>query len=121
VAGRFPLLADEHTSAALFAALRDRGWDVVRVIDEPALGQGCPDEVVFAYAARNGRVWLTRDERALRLPKAWATQGRPFTGMLVWPQRHRKRMTVGEVVQFLEALADEDEPFAAGVRHVKPV
>jgi hypothetical protein len=30
-------------------------------------------------------------------------------------------MTVGDVVRFLEALAEEAEPFATGVRHVKPV
>jgi hypothetical protein len=121
VAGRFPLLTDEHTPTALIKALRDRGWDVVRILDDTSLGQGCPDDVVFGHAATIGRVWLTRDERALRLPKAWAAQGRTFTGMLVWPQRHRKRMTVGDVVRFLEALAEEDKPFATGVRHVKPV
>lgn len=33
MAGRFPLLADEHVPRALVQALYDRGWTVVRVVD----------------------------------------------------------------------------------------
>ena len=29
-------------------------------------------------------------------------------------------MSLGEVVRFIEALAEEEDPFAAGVRHIKP-
>jgi hypothetical protein len=33
MAGRFPLLLDQHIPQALAQALRERGWAVVRVVD----------------------------------------------------------------------------------------
>jgi len=41
--------------------------------------------------------------------------------MLHWAQRHDRRMSIGAVVRFIEALASEQEPFVAGVRHIKPL
>ena len=64
MAGRFRLLTDEHISLPLVKALRDRGWDVVRVVDEPRLGKGTPDGVVFAFAIEEERVVLSSDTRA---------------------------------------------------------
>lgn len=40
--------------------------------------------------------------------------------MLVWSQRYHRVMSVGEVVRRIEGLAAEKEPFAAGVRFIKP-
>lgn len=118
--GRFIILTDEHVPLALVKALRRQGWTVMRVEDEPGLGKGTDDAIVFAYAAARGWVFLSRDDRALALPAAWQEQGRAFSGMLHWPQRHDRRMSIGEVVRFLEALAEEEDPFASGVRHIKP-
>ncbi len=117
--GRFPILTDEHIDYALVKALRTCGWEVFRVEDEPALGKGVLDPPIFAHAAERGWVWLSRDEKALRHPKEWLEQGRPFRGMLVWSQN--QPMTIGQVVRFLEALAQEENPFDRGVRHVKPL
>lgn len=121
MAGRFPLLADEHIPRSLVLALRRRGWTVVRVVDlEPELGQGADDEQVFAHAVERGYVVLSSDERALWRPRRYREQGRSFAGMLCWPKRHRDRMTVGEAVEVLERIALEDDPFAYGYRFIQP-
>lgn len=120
MAGRFPLLVDEHVPLALVQALRRRGWSVLRVVDLIDLGQGTPDEQVFDYAREKGFVVLSSDERALWRPKKYREQGRPFPGMLCWPQRHRNRMTLGEAVDALEAITAEPDPFAYGYRFIQP-
>jgi hypothetical protein len=121
MAGRFPLLADEHVSRALVQALQRRGWAVLRVVDlKVDLGQGSDDEKVFAHAAQKGYVVLSSDERALWRPKRYREQGQAFPGMLCWPLRHRHQMTVGEAVEVIEQIALEDEPFAYGYRFIQP-
>jgi hypothetical protein len=118
--GRFIILTDEHVPFALVSALRDAGWVVHRVEDEVRLGKGTLDERVFAYAAEQGWVWLSRDEAAVAHPAAWQRRGQPFTGMLLWSQRYHHAMSIGHVVRQIEALEHEEHPFAAGVRFIKP-
>jgi hypothetical protein len=118
--GRFVILTDEHVPSALVEALRNGGWVVYRVEDEPRLGKRTPDRVVFAHAAERRCVWLSRDEGAVLHPSEWLREGRPFEGMIVWSQRYHRVMSIGDVVRRLEALAQEDHPFAAGVRFIKP-
>jgi Domain of unknown function (DUF5615) len=121
MAGRFPLLADEHVPRSLVQALQQRGWTVVRVVDlKTELGQGSDDEQVFAHAMQQGCVVLSSDERALWRPKRYREQGHPFPGMLCWPQRHRDRMTIGEAVEEIERMALEDDPFVYGYRFLQP-
>ena len=121
MAGRFPLLIDEHLSGAFVQALRRRGWIAVRVVDLTSeLGQGADNGEVFAYAAEHGYVVVSSDERALWRPGALRAQGSAFPGMLCWPQRHRDRMTLGDAVEVLEKLALEDDPFASGIRFIRP-
>lgn len=121
MAGRFPLLADEHVPRSLVQALQRRGWTVVRVVDlKTDLGQGSDDEQVFTHAVQQGYVVLSSDERALWRPKKYRAQGHPFPGMLCWPQRHRDRMTIGEAVEALERMALEDDPFVYGYRFIQP-
>jgi PIN like domain len=118
--GRFVILTDEHVPYALVEALRNAGWSVHRVEDEPGLGKRTKDPVVFAYAAERRWVWLSRDEAAVAHPSAWLREGRPFEGMLVWSQRYHLVMSIGDVLRRIEALAQEDDPFAAGARFIKP-
>jgi hypothetical protein len=120
MAGQFPLLVDEHVPWPLVLALQRRGWIVVRVVDLTLLGQGSDDTQVFDYALEYGYVILSSDERALWRPKKYREQGDPFPGMVCWPQRHRSRMTIGEAVEALEQLAQEDDPFAYGYRFIQP-
>ena len=118
--GRFVIVTDEHVPYALVEALRDAGWLVHRVEDEPALGKGMSDDKIFAYAAANGWIWLSRDEAAVVHPATWQREGKLFEGMLVWSQRHHRVMSIGDVVRRIEAPAAEEEPFAAGTRFIKP-
>ena len=118
--GRFVILTDEHVPYALVEALRKAGWLVYRVEDEPGLGKRAHDDVVFAYAAERGWIWLSRDEAAVVRPAEWQLAGKPFKGMLVWSQRYHRVMSIGDVVRQIEALAEEQDPFAAGVRFIKP-
>jgi hypothetical protein len=118
--GRFVIFTDEHVPRSLIKALRTAGWLVSRVEDEPALGKGTADDKVFAYAAEKGWVWLSRDEAAVVHPAAWQRAGRLFKGMLVWSQRYHRVMSVGDVVRRIERLAEEEDPFAGGVRFIKP-
>lgn len=121
MAGRFPLLADEHVPRSLVQALLQRGWVIVRVVDlKTELGQGSDDEQVFTHAIQRGFVLLSSDERALWRPKKYREHGQPFPGMLCWPQRHRARMTIGEAVEVLERMAMEDDPFGYGYRFIQP-
>src|SRR5215210_5966985 len=120
MAGRFPLLVDEHIPKPLVKALQQRGWAVVRVVDLAELGEGSADEQVFTYALDCGYVVLSSDERALWRPKRYSEQGHPFAGMACWPQRHRTRMTIGEAVEALERMAQEDDPFTYGYRFIQP-
>lgn len=118
MAGRFAILTDEHIDKALVLALRRAGWTVVRVVDHSSLGHRTPDGALFDFAAEKDWVWMTRDERSAWRPGKAFTDDRRFKGMLCWPQRHA--MAIGDVVRFLEALAEEDDPFAAGIRYIKP-
>src|SRR3972149_6307859 len=77
-------------------------------------------QIVFAHAAERGWVWFSRDEAAVVHPATWQREGRPFKGMLVWSQRYHRAMSIGDVVRQIEALTEEDDPFAAGVRFIKP-
>lgn len=120
MAGRFAILADEHVPGPLVQALRKRGWVVERVIDVADLGQGADDAHVFAYASERAFVVLSSDERALWRPRQHRLDGTACAGMLCWPQRHRNRMTIGEAVEVIEALALEDDPFQYGYRFIQP-
>lgn len=115
---RFRLLTDEHFPNSVVALLRKEGREVERVID--VLGRETLDDRIFAYAAENGLVWVTSDERAQRHARRFTKEGRPFVGMLVWTQQNRHRMRPGHFLRQLEALEMEDHPFASGIRHIQP-
>jgi len=116
VAGRFRLLADEHWSGGHIKAARDAGWEVVRVVDIPELGQGSLDPEVLAYCSERGYVWVTTDQRAQGHITDWISSGRTLPGVIMAVQRHR--ITPGHFVRFLEKLAAEEAPFVGVIRFV---
>ena len=118
MARRFRLLTDEHFPTSVIELLRKEGWEVQRIIDAP--GKATLDDKVFAYAAENGFLWVTSDERAQRYPRQYLKEGRSFVGMLVWTQPSRYRMRPGDFLRQLEALEAEENPFAYGLRHIQP-
>lgn len=115
MAARFPLYTDADVRGPLVDGLRERGWDVVRAID--AFPEGTADDVHFEHAAKEGRVLVTNDQRIEAIANRWLTEGRSFRGLIIWPQRHYKVMTVSVFLEQVEALA---EPFPHPVIHLKP-
>ena len=113
--GRFPLYTDADVHGPLVAALGAHGWDVVRAVDlYPA---GTSDTVHFERAAKENRVLVSNDQDMEVIANRWLAEGRPFRGLILWPQEHYKRMGYGELVAKIEALS---EPFPHSVIHLKP-
>lgn len=115
--GRFPLLTDACVNDHLVRALRALGWDVVRAID--LYPERAKDEVLFARAATDGRVFVTNDRPAEAIAIRWLREGRHFRGMVAWPVEGYEYRGIGDLAQDFEALAKEEEPFAYPVRHLR--
>lgn len=117
MAGRFPLFTDNHIRQPLVDGLRRLGWDIVRSVD--VFEQDEDDDVIFAWAAEQGRVFVTNDKRIHVVAKAWLNEGRHFR-MIFWKQAHHGRMSFGEFIRNLESIAQEDKPFPYSIRYIKP-
>ncbi len=115
MAGHFPLYTDADVHQPLIDALRERGWDVVRAID--VYPEGTKDEMHFERAAKESRVVVTNDRGVEAIANRWLEEGRAFRGLILWPQRFYKRMSIGQLVAQVEALS---EPFPHPVIHLKP-
>jgi hypothetical protein len=106
VPGRFGLFTDENIPGPLITALIARGWDVVRAVD--VFGERTDDEVLFAYAAEQERVFVTDDRPAVAVAIRWLQAGRGFHGMIRCPARE---MSVGDLVEAFDTLAALEAPF----------
>ena len=116
MAGRFALLTDENIPGPLIKALIARGWDVVRAVD--VFGVRTDDEVLFAYAAEQNRVFVTDDRPAVAVAIRWLEDRRAFGGMIRCPARE---MSVGDLVEAFESLAAAEAPFAGyPIVYIKP-
>lgn len=109
-----PLLTDNHVRQPIVIALRARGWDVVRAVD--VFGEKNIDGELLAWAAANGRVFLTSDDGIHATAHEWLREGR----MVYWWAEHRRRMSDGDVVQALERLASRDDAFTYVIEYIKP-
>jgi predicted nuclease of predicted toxin-antitoxin system len=101
VAGRFPLYTDADVHGPLTTALREHGWDVVRAID--LYPEGTADTVHFERAASQNRVLISNDRDMEVIANRWLAEGRPFRGLILWPQQHYQRMGYGELLARIEA------------------
>jgi hypothetical protein len=54
--------------------------------------------VHFERAARDGRVLVSNDPDMEAIANRWLADGRPFRGLILWPQQHYKRMGYGALV-----------------------
>jgi predicted nuclease of predicted toxin-antitoxin system len=115
VPGGFPLYTDADVHGPLIDALRAHGWDLVRAID--LYPQATDDAVHFETAAKQNRVLISNDQDMEIVANRWLAEGRPFRGLLLWPQEHYRRIGYGELVASIEALS---EPFPHPVIHLKP-
>lgn len=117
MAGRFPVLTDACVNEHLVQALRDRGWNVARAVD--LYPEKTKDEILFERAAADDRVFVTNDRPAEAIAIRWLHEGRRFRGMVAWPVETYEHRSIGDLVEDLEALTKEDDPFAYPVRHLK--
>ena len=92
-----PLLTDNHVRQPIIKALRARGWDVVRAVD--ILGEENDDEELLAWAAANGRVFVTSDDGIHAAAHKWLREGRAFRMIYWWAEHRRSSMGGGWVVE----------------------
>lgn len=116
MAGRFPLFTDENIEGALVEALSKRGWDIVRAVD--VFDPGTADDVLFAYASRQGRVFVTTDDDFDAIGSDWLKGSKTFR-MVRWSQRQQKEMTVGDFVAAFEGLARKPDSFGYPIEYLK--
>lgn len=109
---------DNHVRQPIVDALRRKDRDVVRAVD--VFGEGNDDEELFAYAAREGRVFLTNDEGIHKIARRWLQEGRSAFRMVYWWAEHRREMTDGDIVRALEELEAKPDAFAYPIEYLKP-
>jgi hypothetical protein len=118
VAGRFPLYTDTDIRGPIVDGLRRRGWDVLRGIDAHA--EGAADPIHFLAASEAGRVLVSNDEDQIVIAESWIAEGRPFAGLISWPQDWSKRYTVGAFLDAFDEIAAEDKPFRYPIVFLRP-
>jgi hypothetical protein len=104
------LLLDEMFSPVIAAALREVGYDVTSIVEQPAL---MTDEEVFALAAAQGRWLLTenvKDFQPILRQSLQATT--PIAGLLFTSSRAfpRSRKTPGPLIDALHAWLTAGPP-----------
>lgn len=114
----FPLLTDNQVRQPIVAALLRLGWDVQRAVD--VFGERNDDAELLAWAAAHGRVFVTCDRKLLHdVALPWLEQGRSFR-MIYWWMEHHRRMSDGEIVRAIGALATKPDAFAYPIEYIKP-
>lgn len=111
-----PLFTDNHVRGPPIKALRQRGRDVVRAVD--LFGQENDDAELFAYAAKEGRVFLTCDEGIQAIGHDWLRQGRTDFRMIYCAMEHQQEMTIGGLLEAIENILRK--PDAYPIEYVKP-
>ena len=86
---------DEHVHRAVAEGLRQRGVDVTTTVEAGLAGAS--DDSQLAFAAADGRVFVTRDRHFLVLH----SEGVAHAGIAFW---HSKRRNVGQLVLDLVLL-----------------
>ncbi len=101
------LLLDEMWGARIARQLRDRGHDVISVVERPDLRTKV-DAVILAAALAEDRAVVTEDRGDYRrLGAAEARAGRPYPALILtsdhrWPRGNRR--TLGRLVNALDEL-----------------
>lgn len=114
---RFLLFTDAHIRQQIVEGLQRRSWDVERAID--VFPEKTDDDILFAYAAKNDRVFVTCDKRLQPIAHEWLDEGRPFR-MIAWKEEHHRRLSDGWFIQKFEELAEAEDPFPFAIRHLEP-
>jgi predicted nuclease of predicted toxin-antitoxin system len=103
----FPLLADENVAQEVVAALRQRGLDVVTVMEARLAGRS--DREVLLHAHADGRVALTHDSDFGTLA---IRSGVPYVGIIYLRPGH---LAATFILEMLDAVGSHpvniDPPF----------
>ena len=106
-------LIDEHIDHAIAAALRQRGHDVLTLVDANLLGA---DDLqrILPFATAEGRVVVTRDADFLALHR----EGASHAGIV---HRHGKKRNIKQAIRYLLQLVREEtaESMVGVVRYIK--
>ena len=98
------LLLDEHISPVVGNQLRQRGHDVVAVVDRPEL-RGSDGDAVLSLAACEGRALVTADVGFIALATRASAAGDRHTGVVMISRRLRRaRGSIGPLVRALDDL-----------------
>jgi hypothetical protein len=79
--------------------------------------------VLYPHISKKPDVCGGRDDsRPLtRADHRWLREWRPFPGVIFWRQEPRQeRSTLGEVVEAIEVLAEQENPFAYPIVNLRP-
>jgi hypothetical protein len=96
---------DHHYSPAIASQLRERGHDVIAVVE---LGwETESDEALLVLCAEDGRALVTNDVGDFSvLARRWALEGRRHSGLVFTSDASmpRSRQSIGQYVHALEVL-----------------
>jgi predicted nuclease of predicted toxin-antitoxin system len=93
------LYLDEHVRIELVPHLRRHGYDVLTTAEAGRANQGISDESQLQFAAEQGRIILTNNQRDFApLDAAWKAQGREHAGIILYAL-----MPPGELCRRVEA------------------
>jgi hypothetical protein len=110
-----PLAADEDVHGAVIRAVRRRNPEIDLVTVQEAGKSGSADPDVLEWAASEGRVLISQDERTL-IGYAWdrVTAGLPMAGVIILG----KGVTIGQAVDdpLLAAECGEADDFKDQVK-----
>lgn len=99
---------DSHLSPALARGLRERGYDVVALQEEPRSLRGLPDDLLLAEAARQGRAIVTYNARDFApLHRAFLAGGRSHAGIVLISSQAIRQDDIGGQLRALAAFLDE--------------
>jgi len=91
------LLLDEHFPPALASLIRDAGFDVIGVAEDPAMRGACDDEAYGIAVAQNRRV-VTENVRDFRPLLAVAIgSGAPVAPLLLTTAKRHPRNAIGHL------------------------
>jgi hypothetical protein len=110
------LLLDEMFPPLLAETLRERGHDVVAIVERPE-GRGLPDPQVLDLAVAEHRCLLTENVRDFENLRAQQLHGgRPCAGLLYSsPHRFpRTKAAIGRLITTLDGLLTDERPPVPG-------
>lgn len=101
------MLLDEMLSGAIAVRLRERGLDVIAVVEDPSLVSSA-DEDLLRIAAEQGRVLVTANIADFAaIATDWRSAGRTHAGLIYLAHRTfpQDRSLLGALVEALTALS----------------